>query len=183
MTERVDPGAQAPVPEDSGSKPEPASGVPAQGPPQAPGVRLLSGRYRLGEVLGYGGMAEVYRARDVRLDRDVAIKVLRSDLARDPSFQNRFRREAQAAAALNHPMIVAVYDTGVRRHGTSPPLPYIVMEYVEGRTLREVLMHEGRLTQRRAIEIIIDVCAALEYSHRAEHRPPRHQARQRDDHP
>ncbi len=128
-------------------------------------MRLLSGRYRLGEVLGYGGMAEVYRARDVRLERDVAIKVLREDLARDPSFQNRFRREAQAAAALNHPMIVAVYDTGVdERH--SPPLPYIVMEYVEGRTLREVLMHEGRLTQRRAIEIMIDVGAALENSHR-----------------
>jgi serine/threonine protein kinase len=161
----VDPGAQAPVPEGSGGRPEPASGVPAQGPAQPPGVRLLSGRYRLGEVLGYGGMAEVYRARDVRLERDVAIKVLREDLARDPSFQNRFRREAQAAAALNHPMIVAVYDTGVDdRH--SPPLPYIVMEYVEGRTLREVLMHEGRLTQRRAIEIIIDVCAALENSHR-----------------
>jgi serine/threonine-protein kinase len=111
-------------------------------------------------------MAEVYRARDVRLDRDVAIKLLRSDLARDPSFQARFRREAQSAAALNHPMVVAVYDTGSDdKH--DPPLPYIVMEYVEGRTLREVLMHEGRLTQRRAIEIVIDVCAALDYSHRA----------------
>jgi serine/threonine-protein kinase len=111
-------------------------------------------------------MAEVYRARDVRLERDVAIKVLRSDLARDPSFQARFRREAQSAAALNHPMVVAVYDTGTDdRH--DPPLPYIVMEYVEGRTLREVLLHEGRLTQRRAIEIVIDVCAALDYSHRA----------------
>jgi serine/threonine protein kinase len=166
VTERVDPGAQVPVPEDSGSEPEPVSGVPAQPSMEAPGVRLISGRYRLGAVLGYGGMAEVYRARDVRLDRDVAIKVLRSDLARDPSFQNRFRREAQAAAALNHPMVVAVYDTGADDK-TDPPLPYIVMEYVEGRTLREVLMHEGRLTQHRAIEIVIDVCAALDYSHRA----------------
>ncbi len=166
MTERADPGPQIPVPGDSDREPEPGSGVPAQGTAEAPGVRLLSGRYRLGEVLGYGGMAEVYRARDVRLDRDVAIKVLRSDLARDPSFQARFRREAQSAAALNHPMVVAVYDTGSDdKH--DPPLPYIVMEYVEGRTLREVLLHEGRLTQRRAIEIVIDVCAALDYSHRA----------------
>ncbi len=165
MTERVDPGAQLPVPEDSGREPEPASAAAVHSAAQTPGVRLLSGRYSLGEVLGYGGMAEVYRARDVRLERDVAIKILREDLARDPSFQNRFRREAQAAAALNHPMIVAVYDTGSDdRH--SPPLPYIVMEYVEGRTLREVLLHEGRLTQNRAIEIIIDVCAALDNSHR-----------------
>ncbi len=165
MTERADPGAHVPVPGDSGRETEPDSGVPAPAGTQAPGVRLLSGRYRLGEVLGYGGMAEVYRARDVRLDRDVAIKLLRSDLARDPSFQARFRREAQSAAALNHPMVVPVYDTGTDdKH--DPPLPYIVMEYVEGRTLREVLTHEGRLTQRRAIEIVIDVCAALDYSHR-----------------
>ncbi len=166
MTERADPGPQLPVPGDSDREPEPGAGVPSQAAPGTPGIRLLSGRYRLGEVLGYGGMAEVYKARDVRLDRDVAIKVLRSDLARDPSFQARFRREAQSAAALNHPMVVAVYDTGSDdRH--DPPLPYIVMEYVEGRTLREVLLHEGRLTQRRAIEIVIDVCAALDYSHRA----------------
>jgi serine/threonine protein kinase len=129
-------------------------------------VRLLSGRYKLAEVLGYGGMAEVYRARDVRLERDVAIKVLRSDLARDPSFQARFRREAQAAAALTHPMIVSVYDTGAHEK-QSPPLPYIVMEYVDGRTLRDVLHLDGRLTQNRALEIMIDVAAALDYSHRA----------------
>jgi serine/threonine protein kinase/beta-lactam-binding protein with PASTA domain len=129
-------------------------------------VRLLSGRYQLGEVLGYGGMAEVYKARDVRLDRDVAIKLLRSDLARDPSFQARFRREAQSAAALTHPMIVSVYDTGAdEKH--DPPLPYIVMEYVDGRTLRDVLHLDGRLTQHRALEIMIDVSAALDYSHRA----------------
>ena len=74
--------------------------------------RLVGGRYELGELIGYGGMAEVHRGRDTRLGRDVAIKVLRADLARDPSFLNRFRREAQSAAALNHPSIVAVYDTG-----------------------------------------------------------------------
>ena len=131
-----------------------------------PGVRLLSGRYQLAGILGYGGMAEVYKARDVRLDRDVAIKILRSDLARDPTFQARFRREAQSAAGLNHPMIVSVYDTGSDARN-DPPLPYIVMEYVDGHTLREVIQLDGRLTQRRALEIVVDVCAALDYSHRA----------------
>ena len=131
-----------------------------------PGVRLLSGRYQLAGVLGYGGMAEVYKARDVRLDRDVAIKILRNDLARDPTFQARFRREAQSAAGLNHPMIVSVYDTG-SDDKNDPPLPYIVMEYVDGHTLREVIQLDGRLTQNRALEIVVDVCAALDYSHRA----------------
>jgi serine/threonine-protein kinase len=106
-------------------------------------ARLLGGRYQLGEVLGYGGMAEVHRGRDQRLGRDVAVKVLRADLARDPGFQMRFRREAQNAAALNHPAIVAVYDTGEEADGATP-LPYIVMEYVGGRTLKEVLAEERR---------------------------------------
>ena len=75
-------------------------------------ARLLGGRYQVGELLGYGGMAEVHRGRDLRLGRDVAIKMLRTDLARDDTFQERFRREAQNSAALNHPAIVAVYDTG-----------------------------------------------------------------------
>ncbi|MDQ1735959.1 MAG: eukaryotic-like serine/threonine-protein kinase [Pseudonocardiales bacterium] len=132
--------------------------------------RLVGGRYELGEVLGYGGMAEVHRGRDIRLGRDVAVKVLRSDLARDPSFQNRFRREAQAAAGLNHPSIVAVYDTG--EDGDPSGLddtvsPYIVMEYVEGRTLREVLKSEGTLPVRRAMEITAEICNALDFSHRS----------------
>ena len=127
-------------------------------------TQLLGGRYELGETLGIGGMAEVFRGRDVRLGRDVAVKMLRPDLARDPSFQARFRREAQSAASLNHPAIVAVYDTGEDNGVTTP---YIVMEYVEGRTLREVLQTEGRLLPQRALEIVADVCAALEYSHRA----------------
>ena len=126
--------------------------------------RLLGSRYEIGETLGYGGMAEVHRGRDVRLGREVAVKVLRADLARDPSFQARFRREAQAAASLNHPAIVAVYDTGEEdMYGNQP---YIVMEYVEGRTLREVLKAEGRLMPRRAMEVVADVCAALDFSHR-----------------
>ena len=126
--------------------------------------RLLGSRYEIGETLGYGGMAEVHRGRDVRLGREVAIKVLRADLARDPSFQARFRREAQTAASLNHPAIVAVYDTGEEDvYGNQP---YIVMEYVEGRTLRDVLKIEGRLMPRRAMEIVADVCAALDFCHR-----------------
>ncbi|MGZ4619301.1 MAG: Stk1 family PASTA domain-containing Ser/Thr kinase [Frankiaceae bacterium] len=127
---------------------------------------LLGGRYEVGDVLGYGGMAEVFRGRDIRLSREVAVKVLRSDLARDPSFQMRFRREAQAAASLNHPAIVAVYDTGEEASGGAA-VPYIIMEFVEGRTLRDVLAQEGRLTVQRALEITADVCAALEFSHRS----------------
>src|SRR4051794_40246396 len=129
-------------------------------------ARLLGGRYELGEVLGYGGMAEVHLGRDVRLGRDVAIKLLRPELARDPSFHGRFRREAQAAASLNHPSIVAVFDTG-EDHDGAGATPYIVMEYVEGRTLREVLESEGRLLPRRALEITAQVCAALDQAHRA----------------
>ena len=129
----------------------------------------LGGRYELGAVLGYGGMSEVFAGRDVRLDRDVAVKILRSDLARDPSFVARFRREAQSAAGLNHPNIVGVYDTGedTLADGAGAPVPYIVMEYVLGRTLREVLAEDGRLLPRRAMEITAEIASALEYSHRA----------------
>ena len=129
--------------------------------------RLVGGRYELGELIGYGGMAEVHRGRDTRLGRDVAIKVLRPDLARDPSFLNRFRREAQSAAGLNHPSIVAVYDTGQDTAPDGTSQPYIVMEFVEGRTLRDILKAEGRLPARRAMEIAADVCGALDFSHRA----------------
>src|SRR5689334_18435203 len=129
-------------------------------------ARLLGGRYQVGELLGYGGMAEVHRGRDLRLGRDVAIKMLRTDLARDATFQERFRREAQNAAALNHPAIVAVYDTGEEVSSTGEKLPFIVMEFVNGRTLKEVLAAEQRLQPRRALETIADICAALEFSHR-----------------
>ncbi len=127
--------------------------------------RLLSERYELGEVLGYGGMSEVHRGLDTRLGRDVAVKVLRADLARDPQFQMRFRREAQNAAALNHPAIVAVYDTG-EVQSEFGPLPYIVMEYVDGQTLREIVKSTGPMTQQKVIEVMADVCAALDFSHR-----------------
>jgi eukaryotic-like serine/threonine-protein kinase len=124
----------------------------------------LSDRYELGDILGFGGMSEVHLARDVRLHRDVAVKVLRADLARDPSFYLRFRREAQNAAALNHPSIVAVYDTG-EAETAAGPLPYIVMEYVDGVTLRDIVHTDGPLPPRRAIEIIADACQALNFSH------------------
>jgi beta-lactam-binding protein with PASTA domain len=110
-------------------------------------------------------MAEVYRARDLRLDRVVAIKTLRADLARDPTFQARFRREAQSAASLNHPSVIAVYDTGEDVMDGNP-VPYIVMEYVEGRTLRDVLRDEQKLSPERAMEMTDGILRALDYSHR-----------------
>jgi len=117
-------------------------------------------------VVGRGGMAEVYRARDIRLDRIVAIKTLRTDLARDQIFQARFRREAQSAASLNHPSIVAVYDTG-EDMTSGVPVPYIVMEYVDGRTVRDLLQEGHRLLPERSLEIIDGVLRALDYSHQA----------------
>jgi eukaryotic-like serine/threonine-protein kinase len=128
--------------------------------------RLLGGRYELDGVVGRGGMAEVYRARDIRLDRIVAIKTLRADLARDQIFQARFRREAQSAASLNHPNIVAVYDTG-EDMATGVPVPYIVMEFVDGRTVRDLLQDGHRLLPERSLEIIDGVLRALDYSHQA----------------
>jgi eukaryotic-like serine/threonine-protein kinase len=128
--------------------------------------RLLGDRYELEGVVGRGGMAEVYRARDIRLDRIVAIKTLRADLARDQTFQARFRREAQSAASLNNPSIVAVYDTG-EDMSTGVPVPYIVMEYVDGRTVRDLLIEGHRLLPERSLEIISGVLRALEYSHQA----------------
>ena len=129
---------------------------------------LLGGRYELDQIIGRGGMAEVWRARDLRLIRDVAIKRLRIDLASDPTFQARFRREAQSAAGLNHPNIVAVYDTGEERDTKSDVMvPYIVMELVEGVTLREVLRDGRKIVPNRALEFTAGVLDALSYSHRA----------------
>jgi len=127
--------------------------------------RLLGGRYELDSVIGRGGMAEVYRARDRRLDRVVAVKTLRSDLARDPTFQARFRREAQSAASLNHPSVIAVYDTGEDMIGDNS-IPYIVMEYVDGSTLRDLLRENRALMPDKALEITDGILRALDYSHR-----------------
>lgn len=135
------------------------------------GSRILAGRYEVGELIGRGGMAEVHIGHDTRLGRTVAIKILRSDLARDPSFQARFRREAQAAAALNHPAIVAVYDTGedvyTEPTGAVAHVPFIVMEYVEGHTVRDILRDGQAVPIEEAIEITAGVLSALEYSHHA----------------
>lgn len=128
--------------------------------------QLFSGRYELGETIGSGDTSEVHRGRDVLLlGREVAVKVLRADLARDPQFQLRFRRLAQNAATLNHPAIVGVYDTG-ETNTEYGPAPYMVMEFVDGRTLRDILMAEGPLLPQRAMEIMADVCVALDFSHR-----------------
>ena len=121
--------------------------------------QLLGGRYRLGDMIGTGGMADVFEAKDERLSRKVAVKILRSDLAKDPSFVTRFRKEALAAAGLNHPGIVAVYDSG------EDPAPYIVMELVSGHTLRELIHGGERLQLDRALEIGAGILEALDYSH------------------
>ncbi|HEX9776399.1 MAG TPA: Stk1 family PASTA domain-containing Ser/Thr kinase [Actinomycetota bacterium] len=121
---------------------------------------ILSDRYELAEQLGAGGMAHVYLGRDRVLGRTVAVKTLLSAYAGDPQFIDRFRREAQHAAALNHPNIVSVYDTGAD-DGTH----YIVMEFIEGRTLRDIIRDEGPLLPERAAEIASDVCAGLSFAH------------------
>lgn len=132
--------------------------------------RVLGNRYELGNLIGRGGMADVYRGTDTRLGRTVAIKILRPDMARDPQFQARFKREAQSVAALNHSSIVAIYDTGEQQvHDGSEDavrLPYIVMEFVDGRTLRD-LIRAKEVSISQAIDYCLGVLGALEYSHRA----------------
>jgi serine/threonine-protein kinase len=131
--------------------------------------RIINGRYEVGELIGRGGMADVYIGRDTRLGRTVAIKMMRPDLARDPQFQTRFRREAHSSAALNHPNIVAVFDTGEEE---IPPngehaglaLPYMVMEYVDGNTLR-ALLRKGEVSIDQAVQWTEGVLGAVAYSH------------------
>lgn len=133
--------------------------------------RMLAGRYEVRDLIGRGGMAEVHLGYDTRLSRTIAIKLLRSDMAEDATFQARFRREAQSAAALNHPSIVAVYDSGEEQvtgpDGRTRGVPYIVMEYVEGHTVRELLGEGEAVPIDEAVEIVTGVLDALEYSHRA----------------
>src|ERR671910_927507 len=125
------------------------------------GQVIFNGRYELHRRLGRGGMAEVYLARDQMLDRPVAVKVLFPALATDAGFVERFRREAQSAANLQHPNVVSVFDWG-EANGTY----FIVMEYVEGHTLAEMLRDEGRLHPDRAAEVTADIAAALGFAHR-----------------
>ena len=132
--------------------------------PGDPGLlpRTFAGRYELIELIASGGMADVYRARDSLLDRDVAIKVLPDHLSNDPSFVARFQREAKAAARLVHPNIVSLFDYG-SDGGTS----FIVMEFVEGRTVCDTLEDTPRLSPGRAAEVAIGVARALARAHAA----------------
>src|SRR5215207_2294018 len=122
--------------------------------------QVFTGRYQIVRHLARGGMAEVHLARDLLLDRPVALKVLFPEFSSDASFVERFRREARAAANLNHPNIVSIYDWG-EDAGTY----FIVMEYVDGRTLRDVIRSEGPLPASRAAEIGAEIASALHFAH------------------
>lgn len=132
--------------------------------------RILAGRYRVGALIGRGGMSDVHVGTDSRLGRQVAIKLLKPQLATDPAFRMRFRQEAQSAARMAHPTIVRVFDAGeetvVDASGHEVQLPFIVMEFVEGRLLKDVI-HDGPLEPQAAVRVIEGVLTALEYSHRA----------------
>src|SRR5438477_3219185 len=124
--------------------------------------RVFSNRYEIEREVAQGGMAEVYLARDQLLDRPVALKALFPEYAREPSFVERFRREAQAAANLNHPNIVSIYDWG-QESGTY----FIVMEYVEGRSLRELIHTEGTIEPGQAADIAAEIASALAFAYRS----------------
>ena len=136
----------------------------------APSVRVIAGRYQLGDLLGHGGMADVYAGTDARLGRQVAVKLLKPSLANDPSFRTRFRQEAQAAARMAHPTIVRVFDAGeetVREaSGIEVQVPFIVMERVDGTLLKDVVAR-GPMAPQEAVRIVDGILTALEYSHRA----------------
>ena len=146
--------------EEAGSARCPADGTPMQSVPTVP--RVIDNKYRIEQLLGRGGMGAVYRARDVRLDRLVALKVVRAELLGDADARQRFRREAQIVAGLQHPSIVSVFDFGTLPDGGA----YLVMELVRGEDLRRVLQREGRLEPERAVRILTAVCGAIEAAHR-----------------
>jgi serine/threonine-protein kinase len=124
--------------------------------------RLLNKRYQIEELLGRGGMAVVYRAKDLMLERDVALKVLKSDYVKDPAFRERFRQEAKAAANLAHSNIVTVYDFGYDQGRL-----YIVMEYVPGKDLNTIVSEKGRLPLEEGLDLAIKACKGIGYAHRA----------------
>src|SRR4029434_11058883 len=148
----------APAPQLSGSAAQPVTGKVAVVP---------RGRYDIRELLGRGGMSEVYRGFDLQLRRPVAIKRLRPDFVNNPAFRTRFRREAQSAGRLNHSAIVAIHDTGEQRDATGASIPFIVMELVEGRSLRSLLRDAGKVPPWRALELTSGVLDALTCSHAA----------------
>ncbi|MGQ0670818.1 MAG: Stk1 family PASTA domain-containing Ser/Thr kinase [Actinomycetota bacterium] len=124
-------------------------------------LTTLDGRYQVALRIASGGMGEVFRARDVVLDRDVAVKVLHRTLAGDPGFIERFRREARSAASLNHPNIVAVYDWGA-----TDGIYFMVMEFVRGQSVRELLSASGRLQPRQVVDVLLQVLSGLDHAHR-----------------
>ncbi|MDR0782162.1 MAG: protein kinase, partial [Propionibacteriaceae bacterium] len=127
---------------------------------------MLDGRYLLGDQIGEGGMAEVCRARDLRMGREVAVKRLKPDLAKDPHFRQRFLREIQAVSGHRHPNVVAVFDTGEYFDEISQvQIPYLVMELLDGETLSDQLKAGGRFPLTTALEITRSVLAALNHSH------------------
>ena len=132
--------------------------------------RLIAGRYRIGQLVGRGGMAEVYEGYDTRLGRTVAIKLLKSDLANDANFEAKFRQEAQASARMAHPSIVRIYDAGEEEtadaNGNLVKTPFIIMELVKGRLLRDIV-HEGKVEVARAVKFVSGILSALEVSHRS----------------
>jgi eukaryotic-like serine/threonine-protein kinase len=138
----------------------PADGTPMRPVPSVP--RTVDNKYQIEQLLGRGGMGAVYRARDMRLDRLVALKVVRAELLGDPEARRRFRREAQIVARLQHPSIVAVFDYGTFPDGGA----YLVMELVRGEDLRHVLQREGRLESTESMRILTAVCAAIGVAHR-----------------
>jgi serine/threonine protein kinase len=125
-------------------------------------TQLLNNRYRLEQPLGSGGMAVVYRAYDLMLERTVAIKVLRENFTRDATFRERFRQEARAAANLSHPNIVTIHDFGIDEN-----LLFIVMEYVPGKDLKSLLKQRGRFAVNEVVSLMIQACAGVGYAHRA----------------
>jgi eukaryotic-like serine/threonine-protein kinase len=127
-----------------------------------PAISLINNRYQIQQTLGTGGMAIVYKAQDLMLERLVAIKVLREDYSRDPAFRERFRLEAKAAANLSHPNIVTVHDFGFDGERL-----YIVMEYVPGQNLKAIIRDTGRFTIEDALPLLIQACAGIGYAHRA----------------
>jgi hypothetical protein len=146
--------------DDAGVSVCPTDGSPMRPVPSVP--RTVDNKYRIEQLLGRGGMGAVYRARDMRLDRLVALKVVRAELLGDPEARRRFRREAQIVARLQHPAIVAIFDYGTFADGGA----YLVMELVRGEDLRHVLQREGRLEAEEAMRILTSVCAAIGAAHR-----------------
>lgn len=125
-------------------------------------IKLLNDRYQLREMLGSGGMAEVYQAMDLMLERPVAIKILRQKFTQEEDFRERFRLEARAAANLSHPNIVTIHDFGI-----SDGFPFIVMEYVPGMHLKRLIQQQGKIPSAQSVDLMIQACSGVGYAHRA----------------